>query len=369
MKGEKKLEFYSLDRILSKHAQYNIVFGERSNGKTYSVLLYGLRNYVKTGKQMAIIRRYREDIRGKRADVLFDALVSNGTVSKLTDEKYTFVKHVSGKFYLAYMDETINKPVLDNNPFAYSFALTEMEHDKSTSYPNVTTILFDEFLSRRMYLPDEFVSFMNVVSTIIRYRDDVKIFMLGNTVNKYCPYFTEMGLKHVPNMEQGTIDVYSYGESKLKVAVEYAGNLNKDKPSNPYFAFDNPKLNMITGGMWEMAMYPHCPVKYRPNQIMLSYFIEFDGNLLQAEIVDTGDTTFTFIHRKTTPIKDTDTDIVYTLEYNPKPNYVRRLMKPTTEWQKKIAMYFVKEKVFYQDNEVGEIVRNYINTSNADVIK
>lgn len=366
---DKGFKFYSLDGILSKHAQYNIIFGERSNGKTYSVLHHGLKNYVKTGKQMAIIRRYREDIRGKRADVLFDGLTANNVISKLTHGEYTFVKHVAGKFFLAFRDDNLNTVVTDNKPFAYSFALTEMEHDKSTSYPNITTILFDEFLTRIAYLPDEFVSFMNVISTIIRYRNDVTIFMLGNTVNQHCPYFTEMGLRHISKMEKGTIDVYSYGDSSLKVAVEYAGTLTKQKPSNPYFAFDNPKLNMITDGVWEMAMYPHCPIKYTPNQIILTYFIEFDNHLLQCEIVDVGNSTFTFIHRKTTPIKNPDMDIVYTLEYSMKPNYVRRLMKPTTEWQKRIAMYFVQEKVFYQDNEVGEIVRNYINTSNMDVIK
>ncbi len=363
------MKFYSLDRILSKHAQYNIIFGERSNGKTYSVLYHGLKKYIETGKQMAIIRRYREDIRGKRGDVLFDALTVNGVIAKFTHDKYTFVKHTAGKFYLAFHDDNIDKDVTDNTPFAYSFALTEMEHDKSTSYPNITTILFDEFLSRKMYLPDEFVSFMNVLSTIIRYRDDVTIFMLGNTVNKYCPYFVEMGLKHVPNMDQGTIDVYGYGDSKLRVAVEYADNVNKNKPSNTYFAFDNPKLNMITGGTWEMAMYPHCPTKFTPKQIVFTYFIDFDGNLLQCEVVDTGNSTFTYIHRKTTPLQNPDSDIVYTLEYSMKPNYVRRLMKPVTEWQRRIASYFLMEKVFYQDNEIGEIVRNYINISNTDVIK
>ena len=35
-------KYYSLDRILSKNACYNIIFGERSNGKTYSVLKYAL---------------------------------------------------------------------------------------------------------------------------------------------------------------------------------------------------------------------------------------------------------------------------------------------------------------------------------------
>ena len=56
------------------------------------------------------------------------------------------------------------------------------------------TILFDEFITKGMYLTDEFMAFMNTLSTIIRQRDNVKIFMCGNTVNKFNPYFEEMGL-------------------------------------------------------------------------------------------------------------------------------------------------------------------------------
>ena len=74
---------------------------------------------------------------------------------------------------------------------------------------------------------------MNVVSTIVRQRNDVKIFMAGNTVNQYCPYFTEMGLTHIKEMDKGAIEVYKYGDSKLRVAVEYADSIStKGKPSD-----------------------------------------------------------------------------------------------------------------------------------------
>ena len=69
---------------------------------------------------------------------------------------------------------------------------------------------------------------------------------------------------------------------------------------------------------------------------------------------------FTFIHRKTSPIKDVEKDLVYSTEYKPLPNWKRKINKPTTELEKKIALYFAKDKVFYQDNDVGEIVRNYL---------
>lgn len=119
-----------------------------------------------------------------------------------------------------------------------------------------------------------------------------------------------------------------------------------------------------------MAMYPHLPQesKYRPNQIVLTYFIQFENNTLQCEVVDTGTSTFTFIHRKTTPIQDEDNDIIFSMDFDTRPNHVRRLSKPVTKWQKRIAQYFVEDKVFYQDNAVGEIVRNYIITSARDKI-
>lgn len=352
------MKFYSLKKIMEKKAQYNVIFGERSNGKTYAVLKHGLENYIKTGKQLAIVRRWKDDFVGKRGSVMFDALISNNEISKISKGAWTSVYYYSSRWYLCkYVD---GDRVTDETPFSYGFALTSMEHDKSTSYPDITTICFDEFLTRTQYVPDEFILFMNVISTIVRHRTDVTIYMLGNTVNKYCPYFKEMGLTHIKDMKQGTIDVYTYGETALKVAVEYVKPNRDGKHSDVYFAFDNPKLSMITGGEWEIDIYPHCPVKYKPKEILFTYFIIFDGDILQCEIIRHDDLYFTFIHRKTTPIKDEEMDVVYSADYSPRYNKIRKITKPQSKMEQKIAEHFKKDKVFYQDNEVGEIVRNYL---------
>ena len=243
-----------------------------------------------------------------------------------------------------------------------------MEHYKSTSYPSITTICFDEFISRNIYLSDEFIVFENVLSTIIRHRTNVKIFMLGNTVNKYCPYFKEMGLKHIRQQKQGTIDLYTYGDSGLKVAVEYTKNTEKSKDSsNVYFSFDNPSLKMITTGTWEIAIYPHCPVKFLPKDIKFIYFIIFNDDVLQCEIVMTDKENFTFIHPKTTPLKNPEKEIIFSQDFNPLPNYHRKLTRPKSSLEKKIAWYFATDNVFYSDNETGEIVRNYLKWSEGDM--
>lgn len=354
-----KQKFYSLKSILARDAQYNVIFGERSNGKTYAVLKYGVERFAESGEQLAIVRRWQDDFTGKRGGTMFDALVSNGEISKITKGEWTGVYYYGSKWFFCRYDED-GKRINHEKPFAYGFAISTMEHDKSTAYPEITTICFDEFLTRTAYLPDEFVLFMNVCSTIIRYRTNVKIFMLGNTVNRYCPYFKEMGLTHVKEMQPGSIDVYRYGDSELKVAVEYTLPNKDGKESDFYFAFDNPKLSMITGGAWEIDIYPHCPVKYTPAEVVYTYFIEFSGDLLQCEIVCHDDLYFTFIHRKTTELKHPETDLIYSTEYNPRPNYRRNITRPMSTLEKKIVEHFKKDKIFYSDNEVGEIVRNYL---------
>ena len=354
-------EFYSPDAIDSYHAHYNFIFGKRSNGKTYAILRKIAKNYSETGKQGAYLRRYREDFKGKRGETLFNALIADGVISELTDGKWTTVKYYSDRWYFARPDEETGRLIADSEPFCYAFSLASMEHDKSTSYPNITTIFFDEVITRFGYLPNEFVTFMNVLSTIIRQRNDVTIYMCANTVNKFCPYFQEMGLGHVEEMEPGTIDIYQYGESKLKVAVERTRDHNiGGRKSEVYFAFDNPNLQMITGGAWELDLYPHFPREYDEGKIIFKYFIDFNDQILQAEIMSYRDCCFTYIHRKTGDIRHPERDIVFSDKYDPRPNHIRNMKHPSSQLGQKIYKFFKDDQVYYQDNDVGELVRNYL---------
>ena len=354
------MKYYSLNKINKKNATYNVIFGERSNGKTYATLKQVLENYFNDGSQFAYIRRWSVDVQPKRMNNLFNAIIEDGYLEKLSGGKFTAIFYRTGRFYLCTYNDK-GKPIYNEEDIiGYAFSLSENEHNKANSYPKVTTIIFDEFLTNKIYLPDEFILFMNTVSTIVRQRTNVKIYMLGNTVNKFCPYFKEMGLTNILTMKQGTIDVYTYGETKLKVAVEYADSKKKFKKNNFYFAFNNPKLKMITGGAWELNIYPHAPVKWKPKNIIFTYFIDFNDSIYQCEIINKDDNVFTYIHEKTTPIKDPDKDIIYTLDYNPKINYNINILKPLTDYQNKITWFFNHDRVYYQNNNVGDAINNYL---------
>lgn len=358
-------DYYNILPLAKGDYTYRMSFGERSNGKTFAVKLLCLIDYVLNGNKMGLIRRWSEDFVGKRGQTMFDDIILNtkyGNILKeITNGQWTDIYYYSGRWYLAKWDEDLNKRIKEDQPFCYGFSLSAGEHDKGTSYTKINNIFFDEFIARINYLNDEFILFMNTISTIVRDRGGVSIFMAANTLSQFCPYFVEMGIKdHVRKMKEGTIEICSYGNSGITLAIEYCESKGRSKESAKYFAFDNPKLKMIVGGDWELDIYPHLPIKYKQNNIEFSYFIIFSDIYLQCDIVSVENNYFTYIHKKTTPIRNENSDIVYSQEYRATPNYKRKISKPKDDLEKYIWWYFAIEKVFYQDNDVGEVVRGYL---------
>lgn len=367
----RKFRFYDIKHLLKDYpsAHYYVVFGERSNGKTYSALSYALERYVKSGEQFAYVRRFGEDIRKKNLSNLFSSHAENGFIKEVTSGIFNSVNYTTSKFY--FESDTEDSTERSEEPCGYAFDLNSMEHYKSISFPKITTIIFDEFMSRSGYLPNEWILFVNTVSTIVRQRSNIKIIMLGNTVNKVCPYFQEMGLTHIKDQKPGTVDVYEYGDTGLQVVCEYTESSAKrgGKDSDVYFAFDNPELKMITTGAWEIAVYPHLTTKILPKDIVANFFIDFNDELLHGEIVVKDDGTFIFLHAKTSPIKDENSDIVYTSKPDCRWNYRMSLTKHSDRLSLFILKCLRENKIFYSTNEVGEIFRNYVMWSDSFSIK
>lgn len=360
-KSEKPiLKYWNIKPIKKIPALYRLIIGERSNGKTYGVLKDSIEEWWKHGKQFAYVRRWPDDIKTRKMQQLFESICRNGEISKITDGAYNGIKYQYGKFYLMATDGE-SGTVTQEQPFCYTFAISAMEHDKSIAYPGIKRIIFDEFISRQAYIPDEFSLFMNLISTLVRERDDVEIWMLANTVSKECPYFREMGLRHVMKQLPGTIDTYSYSKNgqEMLIAVEYTENL-ASKPSDKYFIFDNPKMEMITGGAWEMAIYPHLFEKFTQTQIIFMFFILYRDITLQCEVVDGEKGIFIYIHLKTTPLKERDGDLIYSVEPSSNSAYRMCITQPEYKVEKNIYRLILAERVCFQDNEIGEVFNDYL---------
>lgn len=357
-------EYYSFKRILALKAVYNIVIGQRSNGKTYGWKEICLDNYLKDGTKGAYIRRFDEEIKPKNLGKLFDV----HDIYTKSKGKWNGFTYRSGSFYLCNKDEEgiVNT---DSEPFCNCYALNTWETSKGADKGIVSTVCFDEFMTRRAYLPNEFVLFQQLLSSIIRDRDITTIFMLANTVNRYCPYFKEMGLSHVADMKQGEIELYKFGENNiLTVAVEYCAESENTSKVKKYYAFDNPQLEMITSGNWEIALYPHAPLSYSKHDIVCRFYIKFDKKIGCGDVIKNNKYLYIFYHMHTGNHVPDENDIVYLEEHDGLLNHAVLVNEVRNEKQKLIIELMKTKREFYSDNEVGEYIRNWkLNVTKLNV--
>ena len=356
--------FYDIGPIDLTNATYRMIIGQRSNGKTYSVCKHIIENYIKKGERGAYIRRWEEDIQPKNIGSLFAPHYQ--LISELTDGEYNAVTYRAKEYHLAFIDEEGKVQKRDSEAFCVTASINTAEHTKGQDRGEIHIVLFDEFMTREAYLKNEFILFCNLLSSLIRNRDNAVIYMCANTVNRYCPYFKEMGLKDVENMPQGQVYVYTYGNSDLTVAVEYCDPVKAtEKVASKYFAFDNPQLQMITTGAWELAIYPRAPYKILEQDIRYKFYVQFGEALLVGEIVHPADKRhsadlFIFVHLQTKDIEIGSKTVLYTDDFTSSRCHVRFLRDQPTELHKLIAQLIAKKSVCFASNEVGEIWRNWL---------
>lgn len=79
---------YSIDNIDKENADFNIIFGEKSNGKSYQVKhKKAVEHYLETGNRFILLRRWREDI----SNLWIEQYFADVDVVKLTNGKYNCI--------------------------------------------------------------------------------------------------------------------------------------------------------------------------------------------------------------------------------------------------------------------------------------
>lgn len=356
--------FYSSENIRKIDALYNVVIGTRSNGKTFDWCRDILDEYFNSRTPSAYIRRLDTMLDASNIGTLFDPHLD--WIKEKYGGKWNTIIYKTHAYYLARYEDTKTggrvKTAQDTKPFCRTYAINTVETTKGADRGKVYSVCFDEFITRTFYLTNEFVMFQNLLSSIIRNRPGVKIWMIANTVNKSCPYFREMGIRHIKEMQPGQIDVYRLGKTDQKIAVEYCEYTGAPQAVSEYFAFDNPELRMITAGSWEIASYRHPPKKLGRSRILISFWIEFEDQTLQGDIhMYDGFPIMHFHPCSELKPEDRRRKIIYVDAYNIDGNPLHQvtLRARPTRAHDLIARLIAERKTFFADNECGEVFANW----------
>lgn len=240
-KRKKSRSFYSSERIdrYDDTVKYRIIIGQRSNGKTYCIKKKIIDMLAtKKNAQFAYIRRLQSHVSYQRLNDLFND-VADYCVERLGD---TISYSVNDGFYL-----TNDK---QRKRLGYKFSIEKSELDRGISFPNVELIFLDEFMSIDGYFINEVDRFKSILSTIIRGRDNVQVYMVANTINEICPYFDWLKIP-VKKLKKGQI-FYIEHRKGVKCVIEWCLDTDVIKENaSKYFGTDDNGSEMILNGEWE----------------------------------------------------------------------------------------------------------------------
>lgn len=250
--------YYTLDDIKKYNCVWNIIYGDRSKGKSFAVKNDALSYAWETQKPtLAYIRRNDADI---TSDLVTKYFQDRGTnvVEKVTKGEYDMIDYYRG--YLWWAKRQDGK-IKRGEPCGEAFALSLWRRYKSTGHPYLTHFIVEEVLADRGYVRDEPSVLQNLVSTCARQDGDIKVYLIGNLISRVCPYFKDWNLQGVRTQKPGTIDLYKMKQEDgtiVPVAVEYCPS-PEGKKSKIFFGRAEKS---IQGGTWETKDYAHLPDDY-----------------------------------------------------------------------------------------------------------
>lgn len=356
--GLDKHGFYTCKDILKEDALYNIIIGERAPGKSYGVkrevVEYAWKHKAPT---IGLLRRYEEDIKNAAVTEYFADNNSNdgnsGDIKKITGGEYDTLFSYQSDLYFGTRDPDSGQ-LLRGLCCGKAFALNSDERYKSRQFPYMHDIIFEEFVTNKLYLRDECNRLQQFVSTLFRKREG-RVWMIANTISRVCPYFYEWQLSKIPYMTPGQIDTYIIDDTKL--AVEFAPSA--PKKSRMFFG---KAAKSIQGAQWETDNYPVLPDDYDAYDIIYEMYLKtsfFEHVFLLQLLVDDDGDQVLFIQpvlKKVVPDLPTLSD-----EFNISRN-VHRYLRREHKAERTIARLYNEKKVCFSSNLTGAdftaVIRN-----------
>ena len=289
--SNQKVVYYNLDEIDSKNAQINLIYGERSNGKSYQVkhkkainpYIESITDSINERKRFMLIRRWKEEIKPEKIEQYF----LDVDIYKLTEGKYNCLSLYKGKIWLSNYNPEGKPQIKRGDYIGYVVALSTEQTYAGASYLDVDNMIFEEFMARGSYLPHEPDKLMNLFSTVDRKRGTTRLWLVGNTISRVCPYIEEWGLHEIlSEQKQGDINVIDIPtgfydeegkEEKIKLALEYC------KSTGTSSHVIGKHKDMLNQGAWQSDPQPHLPLSYNEYDVMFRMMFKYGSFKFIAE--------------------------------------------------------------------------------------
>lgn len=351
--------------ILPYEKAWNMILSPRSRGKTTNLILWGMCLNAVCGTQIQYIRQRDSQLVPKLCAKLCDVInmPKYKYIEKITNGRYNNVWYYGRKWYYRLIDENGDVVEKSETPFMSCIAVDQNQNLKSVyNAPNGDFIIFDEFLTKNGYLPDEFVLLNDLLSTIIRQRDTASIYLVGNLIDKYSIYFDELYLTDIiQEITWGEHRNINCGGTELHLfTLPLDMTAKRQKVNKKYFGWNNQMLTSITGnkGLWQMKQYPK-PPKGEFTVIDKAYIYK-NGKYCAREIrKDETNHLYIMIYSDTYGYNP-DRHILYTL--NSKVGYNKKIrfglgFTYTDECVKRLIL---AKRIFFADNSCGAFIDSYI---------
>lgn len=267
-------KFYDISNMLKTDAEYMILLGQRSNGKSYQVKKTCIEDAI-NGKKFVYMRRWKDDIKQRNVSSYFDDM----PVLQMTKGKWDGIQAINGYIYFVNYD-TLGH-ITTKEIIGRYIALNEHERYKSQVFSGYKNFIYEEFITDAMYLDDEPRLLQQMVSTVARL-EKIRVFLVGNTLSRVCPYFKEWSLDGVLKQKQGTIELYHYhmDETTVTIAVEYCANTN-----NKNTMFFGQSAKQIISGEWDVKEVPKLPKKKEEYEKVYEILIEYQSFKFVLELL------------------------------------------------------------------------------------
>lgn len=362
MSNQKKTH-YNIDAIASKGCMYNLIYGSRSDGKSYQVKhKMAVVKYVKTHRRFILLRRWSEEIKTDKIEQYF----SDVDVTGITEGRYNCIVMYRQQLFFATYDFDKCKTVRGEK-IGYVMSLNAEQHYAGASYLDVDDIIFEEFFARTPYIGNEPDKLVNLWSTIDRKRYTTKLWMVGNSISRVCPYINEWGIHRlISTMKQGDIKTTKLpaGEDEngqplyVDLAIEYCQSTGTN------LAVGRHK-DMLNKGDWQSDPQPHLPKSFNAYESKFSFmFVYQDFMFACSYLYDREDGVYVWFIKPYNGSID-DKTIVFSDQVKPSPYWQRNIYDTDFPNPKlnEIFKTFREGNIFYATDLCGTDFKQVIDFS------